>query len=86
MEFCLRGKTAKTNIYDGFLIFCYFSSVPLFHSYSSKAFHIVFKLLSLCLPRGWRWGAGGGGWLEGWFGREFWEGIWKFFLKKKEGV
>ena len=61
MEFCLRGKTAKTNIYDGFLIFCYFSSVPLFHSYSSKAFHIVFKLLSLCLPRGWRWGAGGGG-------------------------
>ena len=28
-------------------------------------------------------GGGGGG---GGLGREFWEGIWKFFLKKKEGV
>ena len=37
--------------------FCYFSSVPLFHSYSSKALHIVFRLHSLCLPRGWS-GAG----------------------------
>lgn len=40
--------------------FCYFSSVPLFHSYSSKALHIVFRLHSLCLPRGWS-GAGGNG-------------------------
>ena len=45
--------------------FCYFSSVPLFHSYSSKALHIVFRLHSLCLPRGWSGGGGGGGkWAE----------------------
>ena len=44
--------------------FCYFSSVPLFHSYSSKALHIVFSLHSLCLPRGWSGGGGGGKWAE----------------------
>ena len=81
MEFCLRGKTAKTNIYDGFLIFCYFSSVPLFHSYSSKAFHIVFKLHSLCLPRGWRWGAGGGGLI----GQRILRGNLKILFKEKGG-
>ena len=39
--------------------FCYFSSVPHFHSYSSKALHIVFRLHSLCLPRGWSRGRNG---------------------------
>lgn len=59
--------------------FCYFSSVPLFHSYSSKALHIVFRLHSLCLPRGWS-GAGGGG-----DGQRILRGNLKILFKEKGG-
>ena len=58
--------------------FCYFSSVPLFHSYSSKALHIVFRLHSLCLPRGWS-GAGGGN------GQRILRGNLKILFKEKGG-
>lgn len=60
--------------------FCYFSSVPLFHSYSSKALHIVFRLHSLCLPRGW---SGGGG--EGGNGQRILRGNLKILFNEKGG-